>query len=123
MLLSGRTFARSDSEVASVEKSLAPDGGDAEVREATAGRDADLRIGAGRWKLATDNSLTMLSYDVERGLGMLRVILNCGIFGLVVQIPIPWASPPADPGSGGVPPRVRRHGKLDRGRHEELDPL
>jgi hypothetical protein len=26
------------------------------------------------------------SYDVERGLGMLRVVLNCGIFGLVVHI-------------------------------------
>ena len=37
---------------------------------------------SGHSGVATDNSLTMFPY----GLGMLRVVLNCGIFGLVVHI-------------------------------------
>jgi hypothetical protein len=56
---------------------LASDRGDAEVCEATAGRDAGPRIGAGQWKLATDNSLTLFILNMlSAAWGVLRVVLN-----------------------------------------------
>jgi hypothetical protein len=68
---------------------VAPIGGDPRgAGKAAAGRDVDPRIGACAPVEARDRQFVLqrLSYDVERGLGMLRVVLNCGIFGLIVHI-------------------------------------
>jgi hypothetical protein len=67
---------------------IAPNGGDAWAPAKPRPDETLIRAlaRAHRWKLATDNSLQCFSYDVGRGLGTLRVVLNRGIFGLVVHI-------------------------------------
>ena len=67
---------------------IAPNGGDAWAPAKPRPDETLIRAlaRAHRWKLATDNPLQCFSYDVGRGLGMLRVVLNRGIFGLVVHI-------------------------------------